>query len=547
LHRRRNNILSLLGILILLLASAFMVFGGETPVNILGINLSRETKLGLDLKGGYEITLQARQKTVSKDQMNGARGIIEKRVSGLGTNEPVVRLVGDNRIGVELPGVTDEDQVKSVIGSTGRLEFIDAGSDDLQTGQLVKTTYCTSGSMYSSVPGTCGNVKPQIVPNFIPTVTTPATTAATTAVAATTAAGTPVATTSASTTSTPNATETPDPNAKVYQTIITGNELDPAKIDKGFNSTSGAAQVNFGIRADAANTFYNFTSSSIGKNMAIVLDGRVLSSAVIRAAIRDSGQITNDNQWGTTQGKQEVDGIVLNLKYGALPVELDILQSRKIGATLGQDSIDRSYIAGAVGLSIVALFMLLYFRLPGLIADLALIVYAVLTFAIFKLIGVVLTLAGIAGFILSIGIAVDANILIFARMKEELRQGRSIERAVEAGFRNAWLSIRDSNMSGIITCIILYWFGDFTGTSVIKGFAITLALGIFVSLFSAIVVTHSFLRTMFIFTGNTALVRNTYWYGLNRLANRVAKTSADLPLPVAEELEEEETKSKPRK
>jgi preprotein translocase subunit SecD len=525
-----------------------MVFGGETPVSIFGLNLSRETKLGLDLKGGYEITLQARQANVSKDQMNGARGIIEKRVSGLGTNEPVVRLVGDNRIGVELPGVTDEDQVKSVIGSTGRLEFIDAGSDDLQTGQLVKTTYCTTGSLYSSVPGTCGNVKPQIVPNFIPTITTPATTtAAATTAAATNAAGTPVPTTSASTTPTPSATETPDPTAKVYQTIITGNELDPAKIDKGFNSTSGAAQVNFGIRADAANTFYNFTSAGIGKNMAIVLDGRVLSSAVIRAAIRDSGQITNDTQWGTTQGKLEVDGIVLNLKYGALPVELDILQSRKIGATLGQDSIDRSYIAGAVGLSIVALFMLLYFRLPGLIADLALVVYAVLTFAIFKLIGVVLTLAGIAGFILSIGIAVDANILIFARMKEELRQGRSIERAVEAGFRNAWLSIRDSNMSGIITCIILYWFGDFTGTSVIKGFAITLALGIFVSLFSAIVVTHTFLRTMFIFTGNTSLVRNTYWYGLNRLANRVAKPSADLPLPVADELAEEETKSKPRK
>jgi preprotein translocase subunit SecD len=159
------------------------------------------------------------------------------------------------------------------------------------------------------------------------------------------------------------------------------------------------------------------------------------------------------------------------------------------------------------------------------------VVYAVLTFAIFKLMGVVLTLAGIAGFILSIGIAVDANVLIFARMKEELRIGRSIERAVEAGFRNAWLSIRDSNISGLITCIILYWFGDFTGTSVIKGFAITLALGIVISLFSAIVVTHSLLRTMFLFLSNTPLVRHTWWFGMNRLANRTVKADPGMPLP----------------
>jgi preprotein translocase subunit SecD len=367
----------------------------------------------------------------------------------------------------------------------------------------------------------------------------------TTTAAPTTAAATPTGTitgtvTAAPGTPTPQPEETPDPDSKTYQTIISGNELDPAKIDKGFNPTTGAALVNFGVKGDAANTFFQFTSSNIGRNMAIILDGRVISSAVIQGAIRDSGQITNDNEWGTAAGKQEVDSIVLNLKYGALPVELDILQSRRIGATLGQDSIDRSYVAGAVGLGIVALFMLLYFRLPGLIADLALVVYALITFAIFKLMGVVLTLAGIAGFILSIGIAVDANILIFARMKEELRQGRSIERAVEAGFRNAWLSIRDSNISGLITCIILYWFGDFTGTSVIKGFAITLALGIFVSLFSAIVVTHTFLRTMFLFTGNTALVRNTWWYGVNRLANRVVPASKEMPIPVDDENEEEE-------
>jgi preprotein translocase subunit SecD len=208
--------------------------------------------------------------------------------------------------------------------------------------------------------------------------------------------------------------------------------------------------------------------------------------------------------------------------------------SRKIGATLGQDSIDKSIIAGAIGLGLVALFMILYFRIPGVIAVLALLIYALLNFAVFKLFGVVLTLAGIAGFILSIGVAVDANVLIFARMKEELRTGRSLERAVEDGFRNAWPSIRDSNISSLITCAILYWFGDFTGTSVIKGFSLTLAIGVLCSLFSALTVSHTFLRTMFLFTGSGRAgggSRIAWWYGMNRLANRRVKSDPDMPLP----------------
>jgi preprotein translocase subunit SecD len=268
--------------------------------------------------------------------------------------------------------------------------------------------------------------------------------------------------------------------------------------------------------------------------MAIVLDGQVISNAVIQGAISSQGQITNPSQWSGTTGKNQVTALVQQLKYGALPVELDVLSSRKIGATLGQDSIDKSFIAGAVGLGIVALFMLLYFRLPGLIANVALVIYALLTFAIFKLFGVVLTLAGIAGFVLSIGMAVDANVLIFSRMKEELRLGRSIERAVEDGFRNAWPSIRDSNISSLITCAILYWFGDFTGTSVIKGFALTLALGVACSMFTAVVVTHTFLRLLFIFTSTGQRgsgSRMGWWYGMNRLANRVVRPDPNMPLP----------------
>ncbi len=492
--RVRNNILSLIGILLVVLLASWINFGGDRTENFLGSNLDLRAKQGLDLQGGYQILLQARDKNVSKDRMQAALDVISKRVGGLGTNEPVITLQGDDsrRISVELPGVTDEQKVRSLIGSTGRLEFIAAGQDRLADGQTVATSYCTAGSMFQPRPGLCGT----------PANPTPA--------AATTAA--PNATAGAN----PTPAATPANNGKVYQTVITGAELDPSKVDVGFDQNTGANQVLFGVKGDAANTFQNFTSSNTGQQMAIVLDGKVISAANIAGAISTQGQISNPTAWATAAGKAEVQNLVLQLKYGALPVELDVLSSRKVGATLGQDSIDRSFIAGAVGLGIVALFMLLYFRLPGLLADLALVVYALVTFAIFKWFGVVLTLAGIAGFILSIGMAVDANVLIFSRMKEELRLGRPIERAVEDGFRNAWPSIRDSNISTMITCAILYWFGGLTGTSVIQGFALTLFLGVVCSLFTAITVTHTFLKTMFMLAGRRGtVVRHTWWYGVN--------------------------------
>jgi preprotein translocase subunit SecD len=494
-------------LLIVLLAS-WINFGGDRTENILGTNVEMRTKQGLDLQGGYQILLQARDKNVSKDRMQAALDVISKRVAGLGTNEPVITLQGDNsnRISVELPGVSDEQKVRQLIGSTGRLEFIDAGQDSsLTEGSVVQTSYCTTGSLYQPRPGLCGNTSsttsatPTAAANVGPQGT---------AGANATAAATPAAT--------PTPTATPASNGKVYQTVITGAELDPAKIAQGVNQTSGAALVEFGTKGDAAIVMQNYTSGHIGQYMAIVLDGKVISNAVIQGAFGAQGQITNDQNWSTPAGKAEVANLVLQLKYGSLPVELDVLSSRRVGATLGQDSIDKSYIAGAVGLGLVAAFMLLYFRLPGLLADLALVVYALITFAIFKLFGVVLTLAGIAGFILSIGMAVDANVLIFARMKEELRSGRSIERAVQDGFRNAWPSIRDSNISTMITCAILYWFGGLTGTSVIQGFALTLFIGVLCSLFSAITVTRTFLRTMFLIAGRrSTLVRHPWWYGVN--------------------------------
>jgi preprotein translocase subunit SecD len=198
------------------------------------------------------------------------------------------------------------------------------------------------------------------------------------------------------------------------------------------------------------------------------------------------------------------------------------IESRKISATLGQEAIDKSITAGIIGLGLVVLFMIVYYRLPGVLASVALVIYSVLTYAVFKLVPVTLTLAGIAGFILSIGMAVDANVLIFARLKEELRSGKTLSAAVEAGFDHAWPSIRDSNVSTLITCAILFWFGStFGGASIIKGFALTLAIGVIVSLFTAITVTRTFLRAIV----GTGLSRSRWAFFLDQTKSPSATTT----------------------
>ena len=212
----------------------------------------------------------------------------------------------------------------------------------------------------------------------------------------------------------------------------------------------------------------------------------------------------------------QANNLAIQLKYGALPIALKIVETTNIGATLGEDSVRKSLVAGAIGLGVVVLFMLLNYRLPGLLADLALTIYALIVFAIFKA-GiplwfdyVTLTLPGIAGFVLSVGMAVDANILIFERTKEEIRAGRPLTLAIEAGFLRAWPSIRDSNFSTLITCAILFWFGTTFGASMVAGFALTLAIGVVVSLFTAVLVTRTFLRLAI----DMRVTENLWWYGV---------------------------------
>jgi len=270
---------------------------------------------------------------------------------------------------------------------------------------------------------------------------------------------------------------------------FTGADLDPTQVYVS-QDQAGRPQISFEMKGGAVGSFGSFTAKNVGQYLTITLDKSVIESAVIQNAINGPGVITG------TFTTAQAQSVVTVLKYGALPISLKIASEQTVGPTLGQDSITKSLIAAAIGLGIVMIFMLLYYRLPGLLADIALLIYAATTLAVFKLIGVVLSLAGIAGFILSIGMAVDANVLIFERVKEELRAGRLLASAIDIGWKRAWPSIRDSNISTLITSAVLYGFGSNFGASIIVGFATTLFLGVLISMFTAVVVTRTFLNVL---------------------------------------------------
>lgn len=290
---------------------------------------------------------------------------------------------------------------------------------------------------------------------------------------------------------------------KIWHTVITGQSIDLVSVQA---DQLGEISVAFTLNTDGAKIFRDYTSNNIGNDLAIVLDKRVISAPRISEAITTGrGNITGN----FTQ--QEANDLAVKLRYGSLPIPFRVAQSKTIGPSLGQDSLAKSLKAGAIGLSLVLLFMLSYYRLPGLIADFALLIYVAFAIALFKLIPVTLTLPGIAGFILSIGVAVDANILIFERMREEMRGGKSLHAAINQGWERAWPSIRDSNFSTLITCATLFWFGNFFGSSIVKGFAVTLALGIGISLFTAIVISRSFLHLTL---DNIRLSDHRPWFGV---------------------------------
>ncbi len=458
-------------IVIITIAAGWVVL----PSSVLDINSYKSDhpiRQGLDLQGGLQVTLEARPPgggSVDSGTLEGTRDTIERRINGLGVSEPLIQTRGSDQIVVELPGIENPDQAIEVLKDTALLEIVYANGVSLPAGTVVNTTL--------------GNFEP----------------------AATPSAATPGAVAEP-------AQPTPDPNSPVYQTVISGTDISDAYV--GRDPTTGQPLVVFELSDSATETFYTFTRDHIGQPMSFVVDKTVISSPSIRNAISGTGTID-----GMTA--VEAQNLATQLKAGALGVPLVVVSSRTVGPSLGSDSLDRSLIAGIVGLSMVALFMIIYYRLPGVLSVIALIIYTLITLALFKIIPVTLTLPGIAGFILSIGMAVDANVLIFSRMKDELRNGHALSRSIEAGFDHAWPSIRDSNISTMITCFILYWFGNYTGATIITGFALTLFVGVAVSMFSAITVTRTLLRALV----DLGAIKSGWLLGLGRHDLEIVATS----------------------
>lgn len=289
-----------------------------------------------------------------------------------------------------------------------------------------------------------------------------------------------------------------------YHTIMTGADLDAVGVDT--NPTTGEPVVVFRLTSKGAQIFSDYTSAHQGQIVGIVLDKQVISAPRIKQAITTGS--------GIIEGKftnESANALAIQLRYGSLPVPLKVVDTRYIGPTLGEGSLQKSLIAGLLGMIVVVLFMGIYYRLPGMVADVSIFIYAVLVFAIFKYFHFTLTLPGIAGFLLSTGSALDANILIFERIKEELHSGLTLGNALEKGWKRAWPSIRDSNIATIITSAILFWFGSSFGATIVKGFSLTLFLGVAVSLFTALFVTRTLLTLVIDWFKPTDLKR---WFGI---------------------------------
>jgi preprotein translocase subunit SecD len=288
----------------------------------------------------------------------------------------------------------------------------------------------------------------------------------------------------------------------VYRTVMTGAQLSQVGVT---TDQIGAFIIAFSLKPEGRDVFAQHTQANVGKVLGIVLDKQVISTPVINSAITEGEGIIQGNFT-----RESANNLAVNLRYGSLPVPLELVESRLIGATLGQDSLNKSLQAGVIGFTLVILFMIIFYKLPGAMAIAAILNYALIVLALFKFIPVTLTLPGIAGFLLSTGGALDANILMFERLKEELRSGRTLRQSTDLAWKRAWPSIRDSNVATLITSLILFWFGSAYGATIVKGFALTLALGMVVSLFSAIFVT----RTLLAVSVDLVKPENHYkWFG----------------------------------
>lgn len=361
------------------------------------LSFEKPTKLGLDLKGGVYVVLQAtpeKGKTLDKQAMDRLIEVLDRRINGLGVAESMVQKAGDNRVIIELPGITNTEQAIKMIGKTALMEF-KIEKDD-------------------------GSLGP---------------------------------------------------------TLLTGSAL--KKADVSYDNL-GRPQISFEMNKDGAVKFAQITRDNIGKKLAITLDGKIQTAPMINSEIPSGNGVITGNYT-----VDEAKAMATLLNAGALPVKAHIIETRTVGASLGDESIVESTRAGILAMALIGIFMIIFYKFPGIVADLALVVFGLITFGALKFIDATLTLPGIAGLILSAGMAVDANVIIFERIKEELRLGNSVINSINVGFSKGFVAIFDSNLTTLIITTILFTFG----TGPVKGFAVTLTIGTLASMFTAITIT----------------------------------------------------------
>lgn len=418
-------------------------------------------KLGLDLAGGSHLVYEADVSELNPQEvpklMNVLRDVIERRVNAFGVSEPVVQVERSSfvaeqqsdRLVIELPGVTDVGQAVAEIGKTPLLEFklyseeLAQQQESLRSLESVSEGASSSGAQIKNV-----TINGEAVDESV-------------------------------------ALQQP-----FVDTGLTGRYLKTASLDFAGGQSGQIANeplVSVSFNDEGAKLFADITKEHVGEQLGIFLDGELLSAPVINEAIVGGTAIISGDFT-----VEEARALAENLSFGALPMPIELVSTQTIDATLGAGVVQQSLMAGIFGFALIAGFMIFWYRVPGLIASLALISYLLLSLAVFQFIPVTLTAAGLAGLILSLGIAVDANVLVFERLKEELRAGKGSHEAIQEGFRRAWLAIRDSNLTSLISAVILFWFG----TSMIKGFALVLAVGIVISMISAITITRTLLMVL---------------------------------------------------
>ena len=575
--RRNARVLIVIALIILVCAATLgikeieynqFVRGGDTPLGL---------SLGLDLQGGSHLVYEAALRDaetdelmeVTDDQMQSLVRTIERRINSSGLGEPIIQILGNNRLLIQLPGIRDPGRAKTLIGETARLEFkhrvIDV--DPIPLDQITSSDISSitaddlrpsDSKLLSELTETELNEEAVYIPSLVMDFTGIGSekfqqvvlglqiSMAISMDAANKGEMLPPDTLDLSVsgmeelryqvsgdqilrigTSTRYVIPLPAGNTEMGSAISTDTakqKLGPSpvanlQLKKGYmdeeiglsgddlenaypsqHQSSGAPIVNIEFNEKGTKLFGKLTEDIYRKQqetgfrdqIAIILDGQQLIAPVVHTPITAGTAIIQ----GPDFTIERVKDLSLLLESGRLPIPIELIQERDVDAILGADSLRKSVIAGIVGLLLVLLFMTLYYRIPGLVASVALIIYAMIVLTIFKMIPVTLTLSGVAAAILSIGMAVDANILIFERMKDELRAGRTMLSSINIGFNRAWPAIRDGNVSTLITCAILYWFSEQLGATIVQGFAVTLAIGVLISMFSAIVVSRTLMRVV---------------------------------------------------